>query len=88
MSKLRSDGSVVGYQDPAFDAVEIAASDGADLASVTRGIYVGVGGDLKATLAGGTTVTFVNLADGCLLPVQASKVFATGTTASALVGLL
>lgn len=79
---------MVGYQDPAFDAVEIAPSDGADLSAVVRGVYVGIGGDLKVTLAGGSTVTFVNLADGCLLPVQASKVFATGTTAAGLVGLL
>ncbi len=88
MSELRTDGSVVGYQDPAYDGFAISASDTVDLARTTRGVFVGTGGDLKVTLVGGSTVLMRNLGSGCLLPIQATRVFATETTASDLVGLV
>lgn len=54
----------------------------------TRGIYVGVSGDLKVVTAGGTTLTFVGLAAGMTHPLRVSKVFATGTTATDIIGLV
>lgn len=73
--------------DPAFDAFDIAPNDGADLAHTTRGIYVGIAGTLKVTMLGGTTVTFYDVPIG-ILPIRVTKVFATGTSADELIGLV
>jgi hypothetical protein len=40
------------------------------------------------TLKLGATVSFVNLAAGSILPIRATRVHATGTTAGDLVGLV
>ena len=53
--------------------------------AVGRGIYVGVGGDIKVTTVDGDTVTFVAVPQGVILPVRAKRIFATGTTAASLV---
>ncbi|MFM9871991.1 MAG: hypothetical protein ACKVQS_00840 [Fimbriimonadaceae bacterium] len=83
----RTDGSIVGHQDPVFDAFAVTPSDTADLAQVTRGVYVGGAGALKVTLAGGSTVTFTGLTAG-IWPFEVVRIFATGTTATGLIGLV
>lgn len=75
-------------QGPATDAFAITPSDTADLAEVTRALYCGSGGALSITMLSGATVTFNSIPDGALLPVRAAKVLATGTTASAILGLV
>lgn len=55
--------------------------------NTTRGLYVGVTGDVKVDLAGGDTVTFVGLAAGIIHPISATRVYSTGTTATSVVGL-
>jgi hypothetical protein len=72
----------------ASSAFDITPADGADLAFVTRGLYVGVGGDVKVVMAGGETVTFKNLVAGVVHPLQVSKVFATLTTATQIIGVV
>jgi hypothetical protein len=52
----------------------------------TRAIYVGVAGDVKATLSKGGTVTFKALPVG-IHKIAATVVFSTGTTATDLVAL-
>lgn len=55
----------------------------------TRGVYVGVGGDLVVTLTNNpaASLPFFNIADGTLLPLQIHSVIASGTTATKLVFL-
>ena len=77
----------VGLESPAIRAVAITPNDSADLAISCRGVYVGTGGDLRVTTTGGDTITFPGLPDGSILPVRCSRVFATDTTASGLIGL-
>ena len=72
---------------PAENAVEVTTNDSTDLATDARGVYVGVSGNLKATLVGGTTVTFVGLASGVIHPIQARRIWATGTTATSVVAV-
>ena len=72
---------------PAIRAVAITPNDSADLAISCRGVYVGTGGDLRVTTTSGDTITFPGLPDGSILPVRCSRVFATDTTASWLIGL-
>jgi hypothetical protein len=73
---------------PASHAFAVTPNDGADLAETTRALYVGTGGSVAAVMASGGTVTFASLASGTLLPVRISRVLATGTTASAILGLV
>lgn len=68
-------------------AGSITPHDANDLVNPTVAIYVGVDGDLKVNLVGGATVTFKNLAGGVFHPIRATRVYATGTTATDIVGV-
>jgi len=69
------------------NAAAITPSDSADLADVTQAIYVGGAGVLVVIMQGGQTVTFSGIAAGTVLEVRASRVKATGTTATLLLAL-
>jgi hypothetical protein len=66
------------------DAEAVTTSDTAT--KRYSGLYIGTGGDVKVTTAGGTDVTFVNTNSGQIIPLTITKVFATGTTATNIVG--
>jgi len=68
------------------NAFEIIPSDAADLTHETIAIYVGFDGDLKIDLVNGETITMYNLAAGAWHPIAAKKVYATGTTATYILG--
>lgn len=71
----------------ANDAAAITLSDVATQPTFSA-IYVGVGGDVKVTTSAGNNVVFPNAMSGSILPISSvTKVWATGTTASSLVGL-
>ena len=78
--------SLRNMESPAVWAAEVTPDDDADLEFVARALWVGTGGALKVTTAKGSTVTF-NVPGGGVLPVQVSRVFATGTDASGIVAL-
>lgn len=67
--------------------VDISATD-ANLTGITRGIYIGLAGDLKVIFANdadGAAVTLTGLAAGVWHPMQIRTVVKTGTTATAIV---
>lgn len=70
---------------PAYDAVAVVPSD-TTMIPATRGIYVGVAGDLVVEMVSGNSATFTAAANG-ILPVQVHKVKSTGTTATNIVAL-
>jgi hypothetical protein len=72
---------------PPEDAAAIEPSDSEALPHVTRALYVGGGGSVRLRVLGGGEVTLAGLAAGSLVPIRVVQVFATGTTATALVGL-
>lgn len=74
---------------PGRNAFAITTTDGATNFPVaqTRGLYVGSTGNVKVDLVGGGAVTFVAMAAGVIHPLQVTKVYLTGTTASNLVGV-
>lgn len=75
--------------DPALSAASVTPSDTADLPNFSRMLYVGVGGadkDVRVTTLNGHDVTFTNVPTG-ILPVQAVKVWDTGTTAEEILAL-
>jgi hypothetical protein len=70
----------------AYDANAVVLSD-SELLEPTRALFIGTGGNLKVTMAYGSDVTFSNLAAGTILPIQVTKCWSTGTTASSIVAL-
>ncbi|MDP9121663.1 MAG: hypothetical protein M3O15_09920 [Acidobacteriota bacterium] len=76
-----------GLQSPALHAAAITPNDSADLATASRAIFVGNGGNLKITMQGGETVTLNGVLAGTTLSLRISRVFATGTTCANLISL-
>ena len=74
-----------GLSSPAPDAFAITPDDATDLANLPRAIYVGGTGNIVVTMGG--DVTFSSVPAGTLLPIRPSRVKATGTTATNLLGL-
>jgi len=72
----------------AEDAFAITPSDTVNFANVVRGIYIGVSGDVVAVTPAGNVLTFKNAQSGSVLPVRASRINSTLTTATNLIGLL
>lgn len=67
---------------PAGNAFTITPHDTNELAFVTRGLYLGVSGDVAMILANDTEpVTFTNLLAGVVHPFRVKLVRATGTDA-------
>ncbi|SFR35034.1 spike base protein, RCAP_Rcc01079 family [Litoreibacter janthinus] len=72
---------------PARSAAAVIPNDTGDLTHISRAIYVGQSGTLSVEMVDGDIVTFEGLAAGSMLPIRASKVRATGTTATAILSL-
>lgn len=80
------DRSGQGSGEPAVFAFNMSPSDLAYQPFLSRAVYVGGGGNLAILTAGGDIVILVAVVAGTVLPIRVAKVFATGTTASNLVG--
>jgi len=76
-----------GEKSAAVRAFAITPSDDDDLHEITRGIYVGVSGDLTVEM-NGVNITFVDIAAGVIHPIRVTKVLDTGTDATDIVGLV
>lgn len=82
------EGRARSFDGPANDGFSVTPNDVAALAEITRAIYVGTAGNISLTLTSGAALTFINVPSGTLLPVRATEVKSTGTTATDLIGLL
>lgn len=67
-------------------AVAVTPSDDTDLTKVTRGLYVGVSGDVNCDI-GGVTLIFTAMAAGIIHPIAVTRVRATSTTATNMVAI-
>lgn len=72
---------------PASGGETVTPHDTNELTSVSRGLYVGVGGNVAVVMADGTALTFVGVAAGTLLPLRVKQVKATNTTATSMVAV-
>lgn len=82
-------GASTSIDAPYTAAVAITPHDTNELATVTRGLYIGGAGNVAAVLAdGGDAVTLTALAVGVIHRLRVRQVLATGTTATGIVGLV
>lgn len=74
---------------PSPEFVAVVPSNTVDLTKPCRGLYVGGAGDIMAVplAAPGTAVLFKAVPAGTVLPIVATRVNATGTTATDIVAL-
>jgi hypothetical protein len=75
-------------------AAAVTPSNTVDIPSITGGtsnngcvLYVGGAGDLTVDTVGGDAVTFVAVPAGSFIPVQVTRVYASGTSATSIVAL-
>lgn len=81
-------GAGAGLATPAENAWPVTPSDSTDLTAVTRGLRVGTtAGTIRVTMKGGQTLDFTGVQVGEILPVRATRVWSTGTTAVGIVAL-
>jgi hypothetical protein len=79
---------MANLQNPSKTAFAITPHNTNALARNTRAIWVGGAGNVKVDMAGGDTgITFSGVAAGTLLPICVIRVYATGTTATLLIGI-
>jgi len=76
-----------GKDFPATGGETVTPHDTNELTYISRGIWVGVAGNVALAMADGTTITLVGVAAGTLLPVRAKRVNSTNTTATTMVAL-
>ncbi|WP_298259254.1 hypothetical protein [uncultured Litoreibacter sp.] len=72
---------------PARSASTVVPSDGSDLPHISRALYVGQTGALSVEMADGDIVTFEGVPAGSMLPIRATKVRDSDTTAAAIISL-
>lgn len=82
--KFPADPGIVG---PGVAAVAVTPSDTADLALVSRMLYIGGVGDVAVKMLDGSNCTFKAVPGGSMLPLRVLRVLATGTTATNIVSV-
>ncbi len=75
-------------ESPATRALAITPSDTVNLTFFSRAIYVGGAGNISVVMLNDSTVTFIGLLAGSVLPVRVKRVNSAGTTATNLIALL
>lgn len=75
---------------PGEDGFEIIPNNDADLSRVTRGVNVHTSGIVRFTLSRQEDGQFIDLfvAAGIAFPIRAKRIWASGTTATNITGLL
>lgn len=78
-----------GIDSPATNVVLITPNNTIDLVNPIRGIGFGTEGTLKIRTVGGDIVTIPSgvLAAGVIHPIRISRVYATGTTVTDIIGV-
>lgn len=82
----RFENHMPGLESPAAFVTPVTPDDGTDLAVVSRALNVTQSGIVQITTIGGS-VASVYIAAGIPFPVRATRVWATGTTATGIAAL-
>jgi len=70
----------------AYRGVALTKSDTAVIPN-TKGLHIGVGGDIAVTMNDGSIVTYKNCISGLVYPYQITQLRSTNTTATDVVAL-
>lgn len=81
------DGHSQSLESPATIVLQLSPDDTTDLPMPSRALNAAQEGTVRVTTTGGTTATLY-IAAGICLPVRVTRVWATGTTATGLTGLV
>jgi hypothetical protein len=81
------DNHTQSLESPATMLDPITPDDGTDLARPSRALNVTQSGTVRLTTTGGSTATLF-IAAGIGFPVRATRVWATGTTATGITAML
>ena len=73
---------------PASSGFAVTPNDSGGFSETCRALYVGSGGNLSVRMLSGEVLTLANVPTGLLLPLRATAVLATGTTAGAITALV
>lgn len=76
----------IGHAERAI-AVDVSSAD-QEFPLGFRALYVGGAGDVAVTMKGGGDITFTGILAGSILPIGASVIKNSGTTATGMVALL
>lgn len=77
-------GHVESLSSPPSHIVAVTPDDANDLAVSSRCINVATAGDVQVTTINGETGV-IHIAAGVVFPIRASRIWATGTTATGIV---
>lgn len=72
---------------PSLAPFAVTPNDTTELATIPKGLWVGGTGDVRLKGVNGSAVTFTAVPAGHIIPVRASIVYATGTTATGIIAL-
>lgn len=86
----RFQDKIGGLEAPYREAFAVTPDNDTDLALATRGVYIGGAGsgNLKVDMIGSGTVTFAGLTANTILPIRVTRIYATGTDVTAIIGLV
>jgi seryl-tRNA synthetase len=73
---------------PATHAFSVTPHDSNELPETTRALYVGGAGTISLVLVSGAEVTLANVASSSIIPLRATRIKATGTSATLIVGMV
>lgn len=76
-----------GLNSPPQEVFAVTPDDAVDLARATRCLNVATSGAVRVTTLGGDTETLY-IAAGITFPIRVARIWATGTTATGILGLL
>ncbi len=76
-----------GLSNPATAGAAVSVSDSVNMANPSRAIYVGTTGNVSLLTTGGSSLVFVAVPAGFILPVRTVRVNSTNTNASNMVAL-
>lgn len=82
------DGGKFSLTDPAIKAESITVSGTTPISPPSRSLWIGEGGNVEVKLVGdSSSVVFVGVNSGTILPVAAKEIIQAGTTAGSILAL-
>lgn len=72
---------------PIVGGAAVTPADGTDLVTMSRALWIGGAGNIVLVTQDGSTITLKGVQAGTLIPIRATRVKATNTTATDIVAL-